>query len=159
MGRRGTYSNGADNHGGYGKDDRVKDQDVLDDAEDAVGVHEQVQARVEDPALGYDHDEPGEVDEGDGGHGVLPDAKVGEDDEDGLEDDAPGGEGAGPKVEAAAALEEQEERGIDLEANVPGDADKGGHDHGHGEVLLDVVHGCGRWGASRWDEAGMRLEA
>lgn len=39
-----TYSNGADNHGRYGKDDRVEDQDVLYDAQDAVVMHEQVQA-------------------------------------------------------------------------------------------------------------------
>lgn len=106
-------------------------------------MHEQMQAGVEDPALGNDHDEPGEVDEGDGRDGIGPDAKVGEDDEDGLEDDAPGGEGAGPKVEASAALEEEKEGGVDFDANVPCYADEGGHDHGHGQVLFDVVH-CGR---------------
>lgn len=150
-----THCYGANHHGWYGKHNRVEDEDVFDAPEHVGRVHQQVQPRVEHPALRHHHDEPREVDERDGRHGVLPHAKVGEDDEERLQDDAPRRECAGPKVQPAPPLEDEEQRRVDLDANVPRDADEGGHGHGQRQVVPDVVHGeaqsvCSRrWRMSR----------
>lgn len=107
-----------------------------------------MQSRIQHPALGHDHDKPCEIDEGDRRHRSLPYAKVTEDNEERLKDDAPRCESAGPEVEAATALEEEEEGDVDFDANVPCDAGEGGNDHGIGEIFCNGGHDGGGWGGA-----------
>lgn len=139
--RVGMYCNDAHDNRRHGKHDRVEDQRPPDVPQHPLVVHDEVQPRVQHPALRDDHDEPRQVDHGDGAEEVLPQAKVGEEDEERLQDDAPGHERARPEVQALAPLEHHEERDVDLQPDVPGHAGKGGHGHGHGEVVADVIHG------------------
>lgn len=144
-----THSKKANDDGGHGEDDGGEEQDEFDIAEGSLAVHDEVEAGVEDPALGHDHDSPGEVDEGDGAAEVGPDAEVREDDEQRLQHDAPGPQRARPEVQAPPPLEQQEQRRVDLRPDVPRDARERAHRHGHRQVLPDVgdvahdVGGCG----------------
>lgn len=44
-------------------------------------MHNEMQSGIQDPALRYDHYEPGQVDHSDGPGEVMPDTEVREDDE------------------------------------------------------------------------------
>lgn len=117
--RRGTYCNSTDYDSRHRKDDGVEDKDVLDRLERPRRIHKQIQPRVQHPALRNHHDQPCQVDHNDGANGVFPHAKVAEDDEQGLQHHAPRRECACPEVQAAAALEQDEERYVDFNADVP----------------------------------------